>query len=168
MCVGQILPRPADVGRCAIQQGLQPEPGTYVLWLRLDKASRLAVGGLGVVALQPGHYAYVGSAFGPGGVRARLGRHFRREKEARWHIDYLRSLCRVEAAWVCYRRRCEHQWADLLSGWTGARVPVAHFGSSDCRCPAHLVVFAKPPSIRAFIDRDGYRGAHSIVAEIIV
>ena len=139
------------------------------MWLRLERARRLRVGGLGVVAFRPGYYAYVGSAFGPGGVRSRLGRHFRLQKKKRWHIDYLRSVCHLEAAWVCYEsQRLEHQWADLLRGLAGAWLPVVHFGSSDCRCEAHLAGFSKPPSIRAFLDKAGHRGPGVGIDELIL
>jgi len=43
--------------------------------------------------LLPGYYIYIGSAFGPGGVRARMLRHLRADKPKHWHIDYLREFC---------------------------------------------------------------------------
>ena len=40
--------------------------------------------------LEPGLYAYVGSAWGPGGLVARVGRHMRgRFKKPKWHVDWL-------------------------------------------------------------------------------
>jgi len=132
---------------------LQPVAGTYIVWLYLDTAWRIRVGSLGVIAFKPGHYAYVGSAFGPGGIRARLGRHFRRHKKARWHIDYLSRISQVQGAWVSYgSQRLEHHWAEVLQGLPGARLPVAHFGSSDCHCEAHLTGFSKPPSLKIFME----------------
>ncbi|HYA22015.1 MAG TPA: DUF123 domain-containing protein [Thermoproteota archaeon] len=41
------------------------------------------------MAFHPGLYLYVGSARGPGGLRARVARHLRRDKVRKWHIDYL-------------------------------------------------------------------------------
>jgi Uri superfamily endonuclease len=50
---------------------------------------RLSVGRLGEFDLVPGFYAYVGSAFGLGGLRARIGHHPESTAEPHWHIDYL-------------------------------------------------------------------------------
>ena len=49
--------------------------GTYALLLRLDAAVQLAVGRLGDFTFPEGDYVYVGSARGPGGLRARVRRH---------------------------------------------------------------------------------------------
>ena len=65
------------------------EPGTYILVLRSTEHCSVKVGRLGVLRLEPGYYAYAGSALGPGGVGARLGRHLRGPRRAHWHIDYL-------------------------------------------------------------------------------
>jgi Uri superfamily endonuclease len=130
---------------------LRTTPGTYVLWLQLDTSLRLPVGGLGPVEFLAGHYAYVGSAFGPGGIAARLGRHLRTNKCRRWHVDHLSGVARPRAAWVSYDATgYEHRWAAALAALPGARVPVAGFGASDCRCPSHLIWFRRPPSLHRF------------------
>ena len=49
----------------------------------------------GKLTLAAGQYAYVGSAHGPGGLRARVGRHLRAEKPLHWHIDYLTAALPV-------------------------------------------------------------------------
>ena len=56
---------------------LSRNPGTYALGLRLDAHSTCRIGALGEYTLQPGNYIYVGSAWGPGGLAARLSRHLR-------------------------------------------------------------------------------------------
>lgn len=79
-----------------------PPAGTYVLLLSLARPSTLEVGALGTHRLPAGGYAYVGSAFGPGGL-GRVDRH--REVAAgersvrHWHVDYLlgQSACSVVA-----------------------------------------------------------------------
>jgi Uri superfamily endonuclease len=48
--------------------GVQPSPGTYALLLPSAKDVVIQVGRLGALRLQPGYYAYVGSALGSGGV----------------------------------------------------------------------------------------------------
>jgi len=144
------------LSRFSTDPGLRPVAGTYIVWLYLDRARRIRVGSLGVVTFEPGHYAYVGSAFGPGGIRARLGRHFRRHKKTRWHIDYLSRVGLIQAAWVSYgSQRLEHHWAGVLQGLPGARLPVARFGASDCRCRTHLTGFSNPLSLKVFMESAG-------------
>ncbi|NIP37734.1 MAG: GIY-YIG nuclease family protein, partial [Candidatus Dadabacteria bacterium] len=71
---------------------MNSESGTYTLIYRNRSKTRVQVGRLGKIYIQPGYYIYVGSAFGPGGVRARVSRHFRKTKRSHWHIDYLREF----------------------------------------------------------------------------
>jgi Uri superfamily endonuclease len=102
----------------------------------------VTAGRLGVIALEPGTYAYVGSAHGPGGLRARVLRHLRRDKPLRWHIDYLTIALPVAHVVVATGdERFECAWVRRLLAEPGACAAVSGFGSSDCRekCPAHLV-----------------------------
>jgi len=155
--------RDAELSRFASGQELRPVAGTYILWLRLDRARRIRVGSLGAINFASGHYAYVGSALGPGGIRARLGRHFRRHRKTRWHIDYLSRVSQIRGAWVSYgSERLEHRWAGVLQGLPGGWMPVAHFGSSDCRCKAHLTGFSKLPPLKNFMKSAG-PGSQSVV-----
>ncbi len=121
---------------------LEARPGTYFLLLSSTTDVRIRVGRLGTMRLQPGFYVYVGSAFGPGGVRARVSHHQHISPRPHWHIDYLRAHTVVEEVWVCYsHKRLEHLWARFLSSMKGVSVPVPGFGSSDCGCEAHLFSF---------------------------
>ena len=63
--------------------------GTYILLVSLNQAKRLEIGRLGAFDLVPGFYAYVGSAHGAGGLRARIQHHLESTAEPHWHIDYL-------------------------------------------------------------------------------
>jgi Uri superfamily endonuclease len=49
--------------------------GTYVLIASVAQMKRLEIGRLGAYDIVPGFYAYVGSAFGSGGLRVRIGHH---------------------------------------------------------------------------------------------
>ncbi|MDF1514549.1 MAG: GIY-YIG nuclease family protein [Anaerolineae bacterium] len=89
----------------------------------------------------PGLYIYVGSAWGPGGLTARLQRHLRGSQNTRWHIDYLRRITVPTAAWIAPYTRQECAWAQALHDHPHASVPVPRFGASDCRCPSHLYYF---------------------------
>ena len=126
-------------------------PGTYALILRATDGRRLQVGCLGVLHVHPGYYVYVGSAFGPGGVRARIAHHQRVASRPHWHIDYLRPCTHLEYVWYTYdRQRREHQWAQGFAGLPGAAVPLVGFGASDCACVTHLFCFTERPIFQAF------------------
>lgn len=102
------------------------------------------------MTLEPGYYIYVGSAFGPGGVRSRVRRHFQKTKHHRWHIDYLREFTAPVAAWYSHNReRLEHRWARDLEQ-AAEMVGVAGFGCSDCRCRSHLFRTDAAPDLQRF------------------
>ena len=71
---------------------LQQKFGTYALILRSSSQQTITVGKLGKIKMRKGYYIYVGSAFGPGGVRARVKRHCHIRKPPHWHIDYIRPV----------------------------------------------------------------------------
>jgi Uri superfamily endonuclease len=129
-------------------------PGTYALVLECKTDARLRVGRLGPLHLQAGSYVYVGSAFGTGGLAARIRHHQRIAARPHWHIDYLRAVCELVEVWFTDDpARREPVWARAMAGLPGASVPLAGFGSSDCDCAAHLFTFNRVPSIRAFRQR---------------
>jgi Uri superfamily endonuclease len=131
--------------------GLPPLPGTYLLVPRFSKRLENVVGKLGVLRVQSGFYLYVGSALGLGGLVARVGRHCRREKTLRWHVDYLRAEAQIEAVWyTAGKSHRECRWASALSRLPGASVPPTGFGASDCGCESHLFFFTLPPSVADF------------------
>ncbi len=115
------------------------EPGAYLLVVELGQSLPLDGTALAPAVLPPGCYAYCGSAYGSGGLGARIGRHLRRGKALRWHIDQLTDAGRI----LCVGWRPHGQECALvagLCGLPGVTVPVAGFGSSDCRrCAAHLL-----------------------------
>ncbi len=114
-------------------------PGAYVLLIELDAPLALEVASLPRAVLPAGRYAYCGSAYGPGGLKARIGRHRRADKAHRWHVDRLTAAGRiVDFRAVPGGRECD--LLDRLLEAPGASVPIPRFGSSDCRrCPAHLI-----------------------------
>ena len=90
---------------------IPPDPGSYVLVLRCDIGGGLKVGALGELRLEPGFYLYVGSALGPGGLRARLRHHWCHSARPHWHIDYLRARVELhEIWWSAASQRLEHAW----------------------------------------------------------
>jgi len=129
---------------------LPARPGTYVLGLRNNTRIGLEIGSLGRCVFPQGWYFYVGSAFGPGGLAARAGRHLKPEKPCLWHIDYLTAVLPVSRVWIStWPERLECSWASILMHM-GGQIPVKRFGASDCRCPGHLLRFGTRPSLNRF------------------
>ncbi len=129
---------------------MKPEPGTYALLMHNESRVTVSVGRLGHIKIEPGYYIYVGSAFGPGGVRARISRHLRMEKNFHWHIDYLREILYPYGAWYTHdKERLEHRWAQVLSK-TDGRYSVKGFGCSDCKCFSHLFHSSTEPDLTLF------------------
>lgn len=110
--------------------------GSYVLVLDLAEDTRLTVGRLGTFEFPAGLYLYCGSALN--GLEARIRRHIHQDKKRHWHVDYLTGAAPVlQVWWVADEERWECRWAEAIAGQDCE--PVARgFGSSDCRCPAHL------------------------------
>lgn len=129
---------------------MKPQSGTYVLILGSDSSASIEVGRWGTLDIRPGYYLYIGSAFGPGGVRARVSRHCRELKPRHWHIDYLREHADLVSIWYSHDPvRLEHRWAETVSAMGGME-PVMGFGCTDCKCASHLFFSAEMPGLSAF------------------
>ena len=125
--------------------------GTYALLFTIPRTCSVHVGGLGRIELRCGTGLYVGSAFGSGGLVARLRHHLLSASTPRWHLDYLRRAIRPEEIWfTCDPRSREHLWAGVFAAMRAAGVPRDGFGASDCRCRSHLFHFATLPRLAAF------------------
>ena len=115
--------------------------GAYALVLRLEKPVRLNRPRTCRIRLRPAWYVYAGSARGPGGIRARLSRHFRREKTMHWHIDQL-TIRAVDVAALALLDGDECDLVERLNESTALAIAAPGFGSSDCRrCESHLLRF---------------------------
>jgi Uri superfamily endonuclease len=135
------------------------QPGNYTLLLELVFPEVISVGCLGQFGFPAGIYAYQGSANGPGGLRARLGRHITGNGQLHWHIDYLRKVSNIVGyGFVTLKREIrpivplECEWSQDLLGVSGASTPVPKFGASDCTsgCQAHLVHFLNADFVNQF------------------
>lgn len=128
--------------------------GTYLLFLCLPCDHTVQVGRLGRFALGAGQYAYVGSAFGSGGLAARLKHHRHPTEHPHWHIDYLRRAASLETIWYqAADARREHDWSRIFGALPGVTMPISRFGASDCVCPAHLFYCSPPPTLAEFQSR---------------
>ena len=112
-------------------------PGTYILVLKLTNHADIEIGRTQSVSFEPGLYCYIGSALGPGGLKARLRRHASVGVQIHWHIDYFLSHAKLIGAIVIEdRTRHECTWASWVSRVAGSCID--GFGASDCRCKGHL------------------------------
>ena len=85
--------------------------------MRAQDRQQLQIGRLGGMQLSKGWYVYVGSAFGPGGLAARVSRHLQRHKTRHWHIDHLIWATTVREVWYSQRQPdLEHCWAQAGPG----------------------------------------------------
>ncbi|MBC7112776.1 MAG: GIY-YIG nuclease family protein [Candidatus Methanomethyliales bacterium] len=118
--------------------------GVYAIILKLDRHMSLNLGKKRF-DLNSGIYIYAGSAFGPGGIYARLGRHLKTFKtgatKKHWHIDFLlpHSTTFVPVCAPSTRKlECELVRSLRESGFK----TVDGFGNTDCRsdCGGHLII----------------------------
>ena len=119
--------------------GIEAKPGAYLLLLGLAEPRQIGLRGRVGGKLKVGWYVYCGSAKGPGGMKARLGRHFRPDKQQRWHVDILTDELAMVAA-LPQADGAECDLVDCLLSSSTFEVAIAGFGSSDCRrCISHLL-----------------------------
>jgi Uri superfamily endonuclease len=130
---------------------ISSKKGTYVLILYLSKDENLNIGKLGHFSFESGFYAYIGSAFGPGGIDARLKHHLNPSRNPNWHIDYFKAVAEVKEIWFIEGERYfEHLLANILQEMEGVSVPVKNFGATDCHCETHFFKFDKYKDLQSF------------------
>lgn len=138
------LARAGLAGRLLVHRDIPaapPLPGAYALLIRLDAGLRLERPRDAQVMLQPGCYVYAGSARGPGGIAARLARHFRRPKPVHWHVDQITARASCMAA-LALPGQEECAIIERLTGTGRFRTACDRFGSTDCRrCRSHLLAW---------------------------
>jgi Uri superfamily endonuclease len=138
----------------AMLLGIPRERGTYALIYRCEETFRAVAGKLGPVCLSPGYWIYIGSAFGPGGLRSRLIHHLKPSPRPHWHLDYVKhGLTPIEIWLTTDAVRREHAWAGDLARLKGAACPISGFGASDCTCRSHMIHLRRRPGFRGFKTR---------------
>ena len=114
--------------------------GAYILELNVREKLLLRVGRLGQFDFEPGRYLYVGSAYGPGGITARVTRHLKPKRRLHWHIDYLSTVIGVDRAWGLPGGD-ECKIVSILLTDLKTTTPFIGFGSSDySHCSAHQLL----------------------------
>jgi len=134
---------------------MKSKPGTYAIIFKNDCTANVQIGQWGQIKIKPGYYIYVGSAFGGGGVRARVLHHYRRNKHNHWHIDYLREFMNPGIVWYTHEiNHLEHKWANSFNKMKAISA-IPRFGCSDCKCYSHLFYSSNKPDLDIFINRVG-------------
>lgn len=121
---------------------IPPVKGVYIILGYLTRDKVINVGCLGRKLFRRGLYLYVGSARGPGGLKARVGRHLVKDKRVKWHIDYLTVDPDFKVLAILYTSSPSISERDvvkvLIKG--GFSTPIKGFGSSDDRnVTSHLL-----------------------------
>jgi len=139
--------------------------GTYTLILHAPQPlPAITIGKLGVFDVAAGYYLYIGSAFGPGGVRARVAHHCRTTHKPRWHIDYLRARLELIEIWYTLDPQPrEGEWVTRLQARPGLTQPMPGFGASDSRHASHLFHTNQRPTVELFREM-----LHNDVSEVHV
>jgi len=121
------------------------EKGVYCLVFE-NRDCIIEVGKKGTFSFSEGFHIYTGSALGSGGMK-RVKRHIdlslKRDKNPRWHVDYLHLNSSFKLAWaVCASTssRLECELARRLGGDSALG-----FGCTDCSCRSHLFHREKNP-----------------------
>ena len=92
------------------------------------------------ISFKKGYYCYVGSALN--NLEKRIARHKRKNKNKRWHIDYLTAYAKIIGVkTILTDNRIECKLSDKIAGIANGMV--GRFGSSDCKCRTHLSFFEK-------------------------
>jgi Uri superfamily endonuclease len=117
--------------------------GVYVLLISVSDRVQIGVGALGLINLEPGMYAYVGSGRGSNSssIEGRLSRHCRNYKKKHWHIDYILKDPKVKLKVAIYsksRAAKECNLVKMICNYESA-FGIKDFGSSDCSCVSHLI-----------------------------
>ena len=124
--------------------------GSYILFIVLEDDLEVKIGSLGSHKLKQGSYLYIGSALGPGGLRARIRRHLTKTKNLHWHIDYLTKETRTKIKYVIYietTRNIECNITQILTKHKNFKAIIKGFGSTDCkkRCISHFLICLDKP-----------------------
>ncbi|MEB3860754.1 MAG: DUF123 domain-containing protein [Desulfurococcales archaeon] len=113
--------------------------GYYILLLCIEESLNVEYGGRSTV-LEPGLYAYIGSALNS--LEARVRRHLSPVKRIRWHIDKVTSSPHARPVKVlACRTRARGLEACIVSRLTakGYNGPPRFGSTDDPRSPTHLL-----------------------------
>lgn len=123
--------------------------GIYTLIIKLDKDVEIEIGKLGLLKFKKGYYSYTGSAQGKAGFK-RVNRHLTSDKKKKWHIDYLLQYAEIVEVFKLETRKRERE-CEIAAEIGRKFEAIKGFGSSDCRCKAHLHYSNNLDLLKSFI-----------------
>ncbi|WP_181685240.1 GIY-YIG nuclease family protein [Halorhabdus salina] len=128
--------------------------GTYTLVIALETDATITFGAAGERALDPGGYAYTGSAFGAGGF-SRIDRHRELaagERDTRhWHVDYLLGYDATRIADIVKTPDADVE-CPVARTLADECEPIEGIGASDCDCNTHLVYAPEVEDLRQVVE----------------
>jgi sugar fermentation stimulation protein A len=118
--------------------------GTYTLIIDCKKPFRVEIGRIGRVQIDEGFFVYTGSALGRGeaSLERRIGRHCRKRKRVRWHVDFLTVRPEIiirKVICLDSPERLECRINQLIISELAGKPVAPHAGATDCRCEGHLL-----------------------------
>jgi sugar fermentation stimulation protein A len=125
--------------------------GVYQLLFSLPVPRKVKVGRKGVFDFPKGYYVYTGSA--KNSLKSRIRRHLKKNKNKFWHIDYLLPYAKIKDI-VIRSQKSECYWNNKLFELAEPEILVNGFGSSDCKCTAHLLYFRRKPELNSLKGSD--------------
>jgi len=123
--------------------------GVYVLGISVSKDIKVKVGALGIISVEKGLYAYVGSA--QNGLEKRIERHLTEAKRKFWHIDYLLGNESANVVKVFYKKAEKSEECSIARMLGERGIAVKNFGCSDCSCASHLFSIGRYSFLREFM-----------------
>tara|TARA_Y100000294_G_scaffold89455_1_gene83458 strand:+ start:256 stop:591 length:336 start_codon:yes stop_codon:yes gene_type:complete len=100
---------------------------SYQLFIAVSQTIQIQIGRLGLFSFPKGTYVYTGPA--KRNMDTRITRHLTKEKNLRWHIDYLLANEQAKTVKVI---KSELGECDLSTNVKGKTI-IKGFGSSDCK-----------------------------------
>ena len=130
--------------------------GGYVIIASMKK-TRIRIGKIGEIDFKEGYYAYVGSAMNS--LEARIGRHLRKNKKLRWHIDYFLKHAEIEK--IFYKESEKKEECDIAREFSSIFESIPKFGASDCKCKSHLFYSKEMGPLEELSKKLGMKEWHS-------
>lgn len=114
------------------------EKGVYCLVFE-NASCAIEVGKKGTFSFSEGFHFYTGSALGSGGMK-RVRRHIelslRKDKNPKWHVDYLHLSSSFRLSWAVCASTSDRLECEIAYRLGGDSIP--GFGCTDCSCKSHL------------------------------
>jgi Uri superfamily endonuclease len=137
-------------GDVLLNRSLPRIKGTYAVLFWCEVGGAVKLGCAGMHTRPPGWHVYIGSAFGGGGVGARVSRHLRKDAKVKWQIDMMKPFLTPHEIWYTLdSKKRECIWAHAMLEMPRVSY-LPRVGATDCDCRAHLFVFDEFPTLRTF------------------